>query len=155
MLMEPFFADYLDRLQELHENMLQAIEGLPADALDWTPGPGINPLCVLVVHVSGAERYWIGDVVARDPSDRDRATEFRAHGLDVATLENRLAETLVHTRGALEELTLKDLEMVRVSPRDGRRFTVAWSLAHALEHTAIHVGHAQITRQLWEQQEAA
>ena len=152
--MQPFFADYLDRLQELHENILQAIERLPPDALDWAPGPGMNSLCVLAVHVSGSERYWIGDVVARDPSDRDRAAEFRAQGLDAATLEKRLADTLVHTRGVLEELRLKDLETVRVSPRDGRRFTVAWSLAHALEHTAIHVGHIQITRQLWEQQEA-
>ena len=153
--MQPFFADYLDRLQELHENILQAIEGLPPDALDWTPGPGMNSLCVLVVHVSGAERYWIGDVVARDPSDRDRAAEFRVQGLDAAALENRLADTLVYTRGVLETLTLEDLETIRISPRDGRRFTVAWSLAHALEHTAIHVGHIQITRQLWEQQEAA
>jgi ankyrin repeat protein len=28
---------------------------------------------------------------------------------------------------------------------------VAWCLAHALEHTALHLGHMQITRQLWEQ----
>lgn len=29
--------------------------------------------------------------------------------------------------------------------------TVAWRLAHALEHTALHLGHMEITRQLWEQ----
>ena len=28
---------------------------------------------------------------------------------------------------------------------------VAWALLHALEHTAIHLGHMQIMRQLWEQ----
>ena len=27
------------------------------------------------------------------------------------------------------------------------------SLAHALEHTALHLGHIQITRQLWEQRQ--
>ena len=36
--MQPFFQDYLDRLQELHADITQAIEGLPGAALDWVPG---------------------------------------------------------------------------------------------------------------------
>ena len=51
----------------------------------------------------------------------------------------------------LEGLALPDLEATRVSPRDGRTFTVVWCLAHALEHTALHLGHIQVTRQLWDQ----
>jgi uncharacterized damage-inducible protein DinB len=149
--MHPFFEAYLDRLQGLHDNILQAIEGLPPAALDWIPGPDMNSIAVLVVHTVGAERYWVGDVVARDPSGRDRTAEFRAQGLDAATLKKCLNETLAHTRGVLEGLTLRDLEAIRISPRDGREYTVAWALAHALEHTAMHVGHIQITRQLWEQ----
>ena len=115
----------------------------------------MNSLCVVVVHATGAERYWIGDVAGRDPSGRDRAAEFRAHGLDAAALKRRLDETLAHSRGVLEGLTSQDLEDLRVSPRDGRKFTVAWSLAHALEHTAIHLGHMQIVRQLWDQRQHA
>ena len=126
-------------------------EGLSTEALDWTPGPDMNSLGVLAIHVAGAERYWIGDVVGRDPSDRDRSAEFRARGLDAAALKAHLAETLVHSQGVLEGLALPDLEASRVSPRNGREFTVAWCLAHALEHTALHLGHMQITRQLWEQ----
>jgi uncharacterized damage-inducible protein DinB len=153
--MQPFFQDYSHRLQELHDDTVRAIEGLPQKALDWVPGPGMNSLCVLVVHVTGAERYWIGDVVGCDPSGRDREAEFRAQGLDAATLKKRLDDCLVHFRGVLEKLTTEDLEMSRVSPRDGRKFTVAWSLAHALAHTAAHVGHMQVTRQLWDQQQQA
>jgi class 3 adenylate cyclase len=146
-----FFADYLDRLQRLHDDVAHAVEGLSQEALDWAPGPDMNSLCVLVVHLAGAERYWIGDVVGRDPSGRDRDAEFRARGVGAAALKARLADALAHSRGVLEELTLEDLEAVRVSPRDGREFSVAWALAHALEHTAIHVGHAQLVRQLWDQ----
>jgi len=29
---------------------------------------------------------------------------------------------------------------------------VAWALLHALDHTAQHLGHMQITRQLWDQE---
>jgi hypothetical protein len=143
--------DYLERLQALHADIERAIEGLPQAALDWVPGPDINSLCVLVVHATGAERYWIGDVVGRDPSGRDRAAEFRVYGLNEAALKKRLDDTLAHSRGVLEGLTLQDLGTPHVSPRDGREFTVAWCLAHALEHTAIHLGHIQITRQLWDQ----
>lgn len=147
------FEDCLERLQALHAGIKCAIKGLPQIALDWVPGPDMNSLGVLVVHVTGAERYWIGDVVGRDPSGRDRAAEFRARGLGEAALKKRLDETLAHSRVVLEKLTLSDLETLRVSPRDGREFTVAWSLAHALEHTALHLGHVQITRQLWDQRQ--
>ena len=139
--------DYLERLQALHADMRSAIEGLPQEALDWVPGKDINSLCALVVHTAGAERYWIGDVVGGEPSGRDRAAEFRTHGLDGATLKARLAAALAHSQTVLEELTLPDLEETYVSPRDGRQFTGAWCLAHAVEHTALHLGHMQIPRQ--------
>jgi len=153
--MRSILEAYLERIQALHADMERAIEGLPQAALDWVPGPDVNSLCVLVVHAAGAERYWIGDVVGRDPSGRDRAAEFRARGLNEAVLKRCLDATLDHSRGVLEGLTAQDLEELRVSPRDGRRFTVAWSLAHALEHTAIHLGHMQIVRQLWDQRQRA
>lgn len=151
--MLPILEDYWERLQALHEGIESAIEVLPLAALDWVPGPDMNSLGVLVTHVAGAERYWIGDVAGHDPSGRDRAAEFRTQGADAAALKTRLAETLAHSRAVLEKLTLPDLEARCVSPRDGRRFTVAWSLAHALEHTALHLGHIQLTRQLWHQRQ--
>jgi len=150
----PILEDYWEQLQTLHEGIERAIEGLPQAAWDWAPGPDMNSLAVLIVHVAGAERYWIGDVAGRDPSARDRAAEFRTRGVDGAVLKRRLTEVLSHSRAVLEKLTLSELEELRVSPRDGRQFTVAWSLAHALEHTALHLGHIQITRQLWQQLQA-
>jgi uncharacterized damage-inducible protein DinB len=145
------FADYLERLQTLHTQMQRAIEGLSQDALDWSPGPDMNSIAVLAAHTASAQRYWIGDVAAQDASDRDRDAEFRTQGVDAASLLARLDAALAHSRSVLEKLTLSDLEATRISPRDGKEYSVAWALAHALQHTAIHVGHAQMTRQLWEQ----
>ena len=146
------FGGYLERLQALHEGIKQATTGIPQSALDWVPGSDMNSLCVLVVHTAGAERYWIGDVVGQDLSGRDRDSEFRPQGLSTAELFKRLDETLTHSLGVLETLKLQDVGSVCVSPRDDREFTVAWSLAHALEHTALHLGHMQIIRQLWDQE---
>lgn len=153
--MQRFFADYLKRLEELHGDIEQAIQGLSDDALDWAPGGNMNPIGVLVIHVIGAERYWIGDVVARESSARDREAEFGVHGLGATALKERLANALAYVRGVLEELSVEQLKEVRVSPRNQRQSTVGWSLAHALAHTAIHVGHIQLTRQLWDRRQDA
>ena len=150
--MEQFLTDYLERLQSLHEDMKKTINRLPQTALDWVPAPGMNSLCVLVVHAAGAERYWIGDVACQDSSDRNRAAEFEVRGLEAANLEARLDQSLSFAGDALAGLKLVDLKEARTSPRDDRKFTAGWALAHALEHTALHLGHAQVTRQLWEHQ---
>jgi uncharacterized damage-inducible protein DinB len=156
--MQKFFEDYINRLEDLHTQIRQAIAGLSpqalslhsGQALDWIPGEGMNSINVLVVHLCGAERYWIGDVVGGDLSGRERATEFLTHGLDETALNERLDQVLAHSKGVLSRLTLQDLDRVCTSPRDGHTFTVGWALLHALEHTAIHLGHIQVTRQLCE-----
>jgi diamine N-acetyltransferase len=148
--MQPFFGNLYDRLHKLHQDIAQVLQGLPQDALDWTPATDMNSLAVLVVHTAGAERYWIGDVAGQRPSKRDREAEFQTVGLDAAALLGRLDEAEACAQEVLETLTLADLEAQRTSPRDGRPYTVGWALAHALEHTGLHLGHMQIGRQLWD-----
>lgn len=149
--MQTFFEDYINLLQERHNEILEALDGLPSAALDWTPGPDMNSISVLVFHLTGAERYWIGDIAAEEPSARDRDAEFRVHDVGMDILKKRLADKLEYASTALEKFSLQDLETTRVSARDGREFTVAWALLHALEHSTLHLGQIQITRQLWGQ----
>jgi len=149
--MQTFFKEYLNLLQDCHNHILNALEGLPPVALDWTPGHDMNSISVLVFHLTGAERYWIGDVAAQDPTERDRDAEFRVQGVDVDVLKKRLVDNLEYTHKVLDKMTIQDLESIRTSARDGRKFTVSWSLLHALEHTNVHLGQIEITRQLWEQ----
>jgi len=153
--MQTFFKDYLNLLQDCHNSILEALEGLPPTALDWIPGPDMNSISVLVFHLTGAERYWIGDVAAQDPAERDRDAEFRVHDVEMDVLKKRLANNLEYARSTLNKFTIQDLEASRVSPSDVREFRVAWALLHALEHATSHLGQIQITRQLWEQKESA
>ena len=150
--MDTFLADYQDRISELHKDILNAIEGLPQEALDWIPGEDIPSINVLVTHLTGAERYWIGDVAGGVPSDRNRDEEFSTSGLDLAALKERLLEIDAFEKNLFAKINLVDMESICISPRTGRRFTVGWALMHALEHTAIHLGHIQIVRQMWDQQ---
>lgn len=146
--MEQIFVDFLERLHDLNKDFIATFEDLPAEALDWVPGADMNSLCALVVHTTGSARFWIGDVALGESSNRDRDAEFAAKGLSIAELKARFGAVEAYTRGACERLTFADFATVRQLPRD-RRETVGWALLHALEHTGIHLGHAQITRQLW------
>jgi uncharacterized damage-inducible protein DinB len=148
----PILEDYIERLQSLHRGVLETIEDLPPPALDWVPGEGMNSLAVLAVHVAGSTRYWIGDVAGQHASGRDRDAEFQARGLKASQLEALLTDALDHSQHVIAGLTPDELEETRVSSRDGRPFTVSWCLAHALEHMALHLGHMQLTRQLWHQE---
>lgn len=150
--MPTFFDDLANRFHELHDDLHKAIEGLPDEALDWVPGPEMSTISILVVHLTGAERYWIGAVALKEPTDRDRAKEFLVHGLTIAELKKRLADEEDYCQSALKQFSVQDLAESRTSPRDNKTFQVGWCLAHALEHTALHLGHLQLTRQLWEQQ---
>ncbi len=149
--MQSFYTAYLDNLNELHTDFIQTIRDLPQEALDWSPFSGGNSCNVIITHIAGAEKYWLGDVVAGAPSGRDREAEFRVRNLKVAELEAQLQGSLAYAGDVLENLGLGDLETTRRSPRNDQEVTVAWALNHALKHTAIHLGHLQITRQLWEE----
>ncbi|MEW6404958.1 MAG: DinB family protein [Chloroflexota bacterium] len=153
--MPDFFQEYLSILEGCHNDIWRQIGDLTFDGLDWIPSPDMNSITVLVYHLTGAERYWIGDVVDQTPSGRDRNGEFRVKNMGADALKTRLDENMEYIRKAVGKLSLTDLAATRVSPRDGRTFTVAWALLHALEHSMLHLGHIEMTRQLWESRKSS
>ena len=146
-----FEHDYLERMGWLHAEIERQIRDLPQGALDWSPGSDIPSMCVLVTHLTGAERYWIGDVVAGESSDRDRDAEFRAEGCDQNELITKMKVSREYAGEVIRKINYGDLSNQRISPRNGNEITVGYALNYTLEHTAIHLGHIQIIRQMWDQ----
>ena len=146
--MHPIFTAYLARLEALHADIVQALADLPPAALDWSPAAETNSIAVLVTHIAGSERFWIGEKAGGIPAGRDRASEFRVHSEDAAALCSLLEESLALARTVLAGLTPADLERSAGLYRD-QPVDAAWALWHALEHAAIHVGHIQLTRAWW------
>jgi uncharacterized damage-inducible protein DinB len=147
--MEKIFADYLKNLEELHIDVLNAIKALPQEAYDWSPFPGGNSINVLVTHIAGAEKFWLGDVVAGEPSGRDREAEFNVKGIQFEQLSSLLDDSLAYGKTVLAKFDNESLSSFRESPRDGKVYSVGWCLGHTLKHTAIHLGHIHINRDLW------
>jgi uncharacterized damage-inducible protein DinB len=149
--MEQYFVDYLERLHDLHKDIRSAIEGLPQEALDWVPLNDANSIGAIIVHIAGSARYWIGDVAMEEPSNRDRDAEFRTKGLDETALLSRLESNEAYAQSVLGLLTVESLSQKRRPPNRDNTYSVGWALLHALEHTALHAGHIQIQRQMWDQ----
>ena len=147
--MQTFYADCLNNLQELHEDVKKALEGISPEALDWSPKDGVNSITALIVHLTGSQRFLFGEVLDGQNIHRDRDAEFRAKGLTPDMLKQRLDDNLNYIADILERLTLTDLDAKRMFR--SREVTVGWVIGHALKHTATHLGHIQVMYDLWEQ----
>ena len=147
--MDSLFADVIKRFEDMHEDYFTALDGLTNGQLDWSPGEQMNSLCVLAVHVTAAERFWVG-IAIDDMTERDRAAEFRASGFELDALKARFAANIAFYNVAFAARSLDGLgEQVSFNFRDRKiECSRGWALLRALDHTAEHLGHAGMTRQL-------
>ena len=145
---DQFFADYLERQESLQHRLQQEVRDLPEEALDWSPGPKMNSAAVLLAHITGVLHEGI-DLALGDPSGRVREQEFQTHGVPGTEMLRRLDAVIDYARGALPRLGLEDLDQER-EDEDGT-VTCGWALLHALEHAYMHLGHLQLTCQMWRQ----
>lgn len=143
----------LDRsLAELRKAMV----GLDAETLNRRPaGPGSNGVAVLAVHALASTRSWLALVTGASLPARDRPAEFRTVVEDPEAFLASTDATAAACRALLAAADTIDPERVGRAPwRSGAEadepVTAAWGLLHALEHLREHVGHAQLTRQLFE-----
>ncbi len=143
-----FLESSFEILDSLHRDCKRQIAGLTLEKLEWSPGKDMNSLAVLAAHIAGAERYWIGDVVMGEDSARVRDEEFTTAGVHEAELISRLDSSLDYVEEAFGRLTLDSLSEVRRPAGSDRDLSVTWSIVHVLQHTALHLGHMEITRQL-------
>lgn len=148
--MDSTLEGFYEVLQGLHEDCKAAFNDLTQEELDHAPGEGMNSLAVLAAHMAGSGAFWISDVVMGQPTGRDRPSEFVTVGVSASDLVDRLDRSLSTIGQAFEGLAVEQLSELRTAPGWEKEFTVAWAIGHVLEHTALHLGHMQVTRQLLE-----
>jgi len=144
--------NYLERIRDLRGQVRSLVVDLPPEALNWRPIPGdddhaTNSLAVLAAHSAGAEHFWIAEVVGGYPVTRDRAAEFAVAAHDAAELTRILDRVGAETQQVFSTPGLVDLDGARQA-RD-RSVPVRWCILHVIDHTALHLGHMQLTYQLW------
>ncbi|MEW5958039.1 MAG: DinB family protein [Chloroflexota bacterium] len=145
--------NYLQRIEDLRQQVIDLIVDLPVEALNWRPTERIedhatNSLAVLAAHIAGAEHFWIGEIIGGRPPTRNRPAEFTTQAASATELRRLLDQTGAETQEIFRELTGEDLNGTRLV--DGRTVSVRWGVLHVIDHTALHLGHMQITYQLWQ-----
>jgi uncharacterized damage-inducible protein DinB len=144
--------NYRSRLDELRRLVNETLVDMPVEGLNWRPiqaqgDHATNSLAVLAVHVAGAEHFWIAEVIGGQPSTRNRAAEFATSAATPAELLALLDHTGKETQAVFLGLSEKDLDGTRQV--ESKVIPVRWALLHVVDHTSLHLGHMQITRQLW------
>jgi uncharacterized damage-inducible protein DinB len=145
--MEPAVEALLQWTRLAHGVMLEEIKGLSTEQLDFAPAPGTNSLGVLVTHVAGSETE-IWSMVAGQSFARNRPAEFANRETSAEALAARLAAT----DRVLAELAAQ-IDEGRLAASFTRHNTVTrtgldW-LMYSTLHAREHLGHLQLTRQLF------
>lgn len=134
----------------------EAIAGIPDEDLNaWKPaaessgGGEMNTFGVLAVHITGAGTWRVFQHIYGDDVHRNRDSEFRATAT-ASEIDQMFDDWLAGFRERLGREQQPDLDSLPDSPPDVHPdWTRKRWLLTLIDHTALHIGHAQIQRQLW------
>ena len=120
--------------------------------------PETNTLFALATHLVGAGEFWVLALAGERTIVRDRLAEFHATGT-LVELVTRYERWIVDTHEVLDKLPDAAMERITQPPATfqprtpSQPMTVRDCLLHAVEHSALHQGHIQLTCQLLRHQE--
>lgn len=146
-----------------YEEIEELLAGLPAAALTWKPfesspwqGPA-GSIGWLVAHAVSSTVFllkraeWtMGRIDWAEVDGDEGAEEFGPANHDPEYLRARARRSQEYVHQLLDSLTPAVMDSSRPHPeRPERTLTVRFDIQHAIEHMSQHIGHAQLTRQLW------
>ncbi len=145
-----------DALDKLLTDYEAALDGIPdSDLASWKPaaetagGGEMNTFAAMAVHTASAGGWMLHHQVFGDELPRDREAEFRA----IATrdeIDAVFEGWLASFRERMESGEEIDLTAMPPTIRESiPHWTRMHWLLHMIDHTALHLGHAQIQKQLW------
>ena len=105
----------------------------------------------MVKHLAYVEHWWFDDFFAGNEieypwSDEDPDADFRIE--DGETIEDVVALYTDAIARSNEIVAAAEMDDLSVGDRTGERFGLRWIVAHMIEETARHAGHADIAREL-------
>ena len=135
------------------DGMLRIVEELGEERANMRPDlPGANSPYAILTHCIGVCEYWIGTLLEKRESFRDRDAEFRASGT-VVELRERVVELkanlLADIKQVQGEKPLASAPNSMYNPLRGTDFedwTQGTALIHTYEELARHHGQMELTR---------
>ncbi|UCH86323.1 MAG: DinB family protein [Dehalococcoidia bacterium] len=144
------------RIRSLLERVCACLEGLSGTQLNWRPPMhDANSAYVIAAHTIGCARAFVLGIACGQDVERDRSAEFRASGPDATDLTAQVRRMLDDMDTALAALAPPALDQRRLPPKslfgeegELKETSVREVLLDVVEHTCLHLGQLQITRDL-------
>lgn len=148
--MDQTASTIVDLFLKAHQQLRDIVRDMDADQLNWAPASETNSPAVLVTHTLASEYHtllFVRDLV----EERDRDAEFRATATSADELLAQIdrADELLRQHG--EALTADDLAAVRTRPDRDPQIGLHW-LVNNYGHAREHIGHLELTAQIYRQQ---
>ncbi len=152
-MMEATISGVQAQFTTVVNDLRQALDGLEGEALNWRPvGDESSSIYMLVSHMMGMADGLCAIARGEEPV-RDRAAEFTAAGTKSDALLKLIDDTQSRVEQALQTMTEEMLTGTRAFAAG--ESTGAGILVLLVRHLSKHLGHVALTRQLWEQLDAA
>lgn len=136
-------------LKDLHAEILALLEAVGSEGMNWTSEINdVNSMYAIANHTILSQYWWIQENLNREKIERNRPAEFTARADNVNNLRNLYKEIETLTRSVLENVPQQETQALREVKQ--RQVTVEWIVLHVIEHTALHLGHMQLMKQIWE-----
>jgi uncharacterized damage-inducible protein DinB len=143
-------APYAKVLDELHRETQTIVGPLGEEEINRRIAGLQNTVGIVLRHMAGSERFWIGEVVGGIPAHRNRDAEFAGDRIDKAAVLADLERAASTTRQVLSGLRAADLVTdVEVRRAQGTvREPRGQALLHATQHLAYHLGQLRLLAKL-------
>ncbi len=152
-IVEAEVQGYLTEFGILRKQIHDATQGLNEEAANRCPLPkDTNSIYGILCHLIGSDNYWVRQIIGGEAIERDREAEFHASGhlSEVLDRWEKVSRTNEKILRKLKSSQLGETRTIPTRPEWGS-VTVRRCILHLISHYAIHLGHIQLTRQLWEQ----
>ena len=129
------------------EGIIECLDGLVEDDLNWRPLENGNSLYVIATHILGTAEENILGVLCGQSIQRQREAEFASRGTSFESIRSDWRELQERVKRSLDQLPSGELARKRKHPRR-EELTGLEVLIILARHAAEHMGHAELTRDL-------
>ena len=129
------------------DSLIECLDGLRADELNWSPLKTSNSLYVLATHTMGNIEQNVLGGICDEPFERDRDAEFQAQGKSYDAIKGHWLELRGRISDCVEAAPHTRLDRKKEHPGRGPT-TGRETLIIVARHAAEHLGHAELTRDL-------
>lgn len=158
----PEVGRWLWAMQEARRGLVEEVEGLDQDVLDWRgPAGEDNSIGTLLYHVALIETSWLFDDILMRPYPQDIVDAFPHHhrtpdgrlthvpGVPASEHLRRLAFVRQRFLDLIGPMSLDEWNRVRAPDGEDYAVSPAWVVYHLVEHEAGHLFEVRAIKRRW------